>query len=310
MEAVSSRTFRATLIWSPTEQRQAPIVKMVMALAAVLAVTGCGKGENQAPVQEQIPPTTAAAAVAPSPSVTTPTAPPTLSPESTVAAMPSAMTETYRVRLSDGAGEKEFFYYADTLEELPTYICVVLAANSDPLPSGQYTNPPNAAEIVLRRADDYVARSTSDMEVRSNHTVRDTPTYIHHLAMDDATLVGLSLTHLCPEMSPTWAKIRPDVQEFAQAEAADVAEKQYNETYPMIKFDDGRYTVGHKPGMVKPGIYRVAGPLRDCYWERSTGNGSIIDNQFITYAPSGTRVTVSTGEGFTSERCGRWERVG
>ncbi|MEV0882048.1 hypothetical protein AB0I85_29980 [Micromonospora echinofusca] len=119
-------------------------------------------------------------------------------------------------------------------------------------------------------------------------------------------------------MSAAWKKVLPDVREAIALEAkedAESAEAEYNRTHPMKRFDDGRYTVGSKPGMILPGRYRLKGPLADCYWERSSKSGTIISNNFITNAPAGVTVTVRSGEGFTSEGCtdregGKWERVG
>ena len=77
-------------------------------------------------------------------------------------------------------------------------------------------------------------------------------------------------------------------------------------TGEMIR--DGRYVVGTK---IPAGAYQlqVDGGISDCYWERSTAAGDIIDNNFITFASEGPVVQVFAGEGFTSERCGVWKKV-
>lgn len=72
--------------------------------------------------------------------------------------------------------------------------------------------------------------------------------------------------------------------------------------------EDGRRGVG--PGGIPAGTWRTVKPVSNCYWERSTGNGDIIENNFINHAPDGATVTVNDGEGFTTQRCGFWERIG
>ncbi|MGS2592138.1 hypothetical protein [Streptomyces hebeiensis] len=79
----------------------------------------------------------------------------------------------------------------------------------------------------------------------------------------------------------------------------------------------GEYEVKGKPGpadaesdvLVMPaGTYRTVGALADCYWERTSEDGQIIDNQFATQARRIT-VTVRAGELFKSEQCGTWKPV-
>lgn len=71
---------------------------------------------------------------------------------------------------------------------------------------------------------------------------------------------------------------------------------------------DGRHVVGVD---MAPGTWRTDGSVSDCYWERSTGGGDIIDNNFINFAPDGATVTVRASDGgFTSDGCGTWTLVG
>ena len=74
---------------------------------------------------------------------------------------------------------------------------------------------------------------------------------------------------------------------------------------------DGTYTVGDEmdPGTYQAMVTHGANGLHNCYWERSTGSGDIIDNNFINFAPDGVTVTVKSGEGFTSENCGAWKKI-
>lgn len=73
-------------------------------------------------------------------------------------------------------------------------------------------------------------------------------------------------------------------------------------------FYDGRYAVGVD---IAAGTYTTivtpgAAGVSDCYWERTTGAGETIDNDFVSLAPQGVTVTVRDGEGFVSEGCGAW----
>ncbi|MFE3449608.1 hypothetical protein ACFXJ8_11800 [Nonomuraea sp. NPDC059194] len=104
---------------------------------------------------------------------------------------------------------------------------------------------------------------------------------IDNLETDEATQRA-ALTQLCPKHRKVW-----------QAGATG--------------FGDGEHTVGKD---LRPGTYRTwRRPVTDCYWERSAGNGRIIDNQLVTNAPRGITVTVRAGEGFTSRDCGPWVRA-
>lgn len=86
-------------------------------------------------------------------------------------------------------------------------------------------------------------------------------------------------------------------------------------------FGNGTYVVSSKPPTaeeleqdedlvtIPPGTYRAAGRMEDCYWERTSKAGDIIDNNFATSARSIT-VTIAASDGqFTSERCAVWKRV-
>jgi hypothetical protein len=81
---------------------------------------------------------------------------------------------------------------------------------------------------------------------------------------------------------------------------------------PKARMEDGSYAVGTD---VAAGTYQVQIPagangVHDCYWERSGTQGGIIANKFINYAPQAPEVTMYAGEGFTSKRCGTWQKVG
>ncbi|MFF7631458.1 hypothetical protein [Streptomyces cyaneofuscatus] len=86
-------------------------------------------------------------------------------------------------------------------------------------------------------------------------------------------------------------------------------------------FGNGTYVVSSKPPTaeeleededllpIPPGTYRASGRMEDCYWERTSKGGEILDNQLATSAQSIT-VTIAASDGqFTSERCAVWKPV-
>jgi hypothetical protein len=67
--------------------------------------------------------------------------------------------------------------------------------------------------------------------------------------------------------------------------------------------------VGDGTGKIPPGTYHTTEMVADCYWERTTRGGDIIDNQFATAAQRIT-VTIRASDGsFTSRGCGTWKPV-
>ncbi|MFH9236046.1 hypothetical protein [Streptomyces globisporus] len=78
-------------------------------------------------------------------------------------------------------------------------------------------------------------------------------------------------------------------------------------------YSDGTYRVTASPGSaadaIAPGRYRVVGALEDCYWERTSRGGEVLDNGFATSAQDIT-VTVKASDGqFTARGCGVWKPV-
>lgn len=75
-------------------------------------------------------------------------------------------------------------------------------------------------------------------------------------------------------------------------------------------FGDGHHAVVDAPAaktsQIAPGDYVTIGPVTNCYWERATGSGDIIDNDFVSFAPDGLTLTVNSGEGLTTQGCGTW----
>lgn len=74
-----------------------------------------------------------------------------------------------------------------------------------------------------------------------------------------------------------------------------------------VKIDDGTKVVGKT---MEPGTYKTKPSSKDCYWSRTTGGGAIIENDFVGFAPDGVTVTVYAGEGFESQGCGVWTKIG
>lgn len=74
-----------------------------------------------------------------------------------------------------------------------------------------------------------------------------------------------------------------------------------------VKIDDGTKVVGKE---MPAGTYRTKAGAKDCYWSRTTGGGDIIANDMVGFAPAGVTVTVFPGEGFESNRCGVWTKIG
>ncbi|MFD6554990.1 hypothetical protein [Streptomyces sp. NPDC058398] len=111
---------------------------------------------------------------------------------------------------------------------------------------------------------------------------------------DEKKILRSGVPQLCPKW---WPQVKQSM----------------NGTYERF-IDNGTYDVAAKGGfgVMPPGTYRSqGGPLgdiADCYWERTTGSGDIIDNNFVTVARAIT-VTVRTGELFTTEECGVWMPV-
>lgn len=75
--------------------------------------------------------------------------------------------------------------------------------------------------------------------------------------------------------------------------------------------DDGTFEVGAGHGKAAPGQWRITTAVSNCYWERTSPGGTILDNQFATHAVAGgITVTIRPGDGsFTTRGCGTWELV-
>jgi hypothetical protein len=94
--------------------------------------------------------------------------------------------------------------------------------------------------------------------------------------------------------------------------AAEQLCPQHQRLITLSIYGNGSYTVGgptDTPGAprgIPVGNYATTREgISNCYWERSTAGGDIIDNNFITFAAGRVTVTVRASDGgFTTNGCG------
>lgn len=117
----------------------------------------------------------------------------------------------------------------------------------------------------------------------------------------------------------TRRSLNPSASTFLNATAQEVVKVQHYcpDLMPFVEaaktaFGDGNYVVGDTTdgNLILTGVYRTQGAVSDCYWERHTGSGEILDNDFITHAPDGVTITAYPGEGISVQGCGVWTKVG
>ncbi|MGA5868414.1 hypothetical protein [Streptomyces cinereoruber] len=114
-----------------------------------------------------------------------------------------------------------------------------------------------------------------------------------HLEGDKKPLLQAGVPKLCPK----WATA-----------VKQAASGKYDRWY-----GSGTYLVSSKDvageQTIPPGTYRAVGQMENCYWERTSESGEIIDNNFATSARKIT-VTIRSSDGqFTSEGCEVWKPV-
>lgn len=120
---------------------------------------------------------------------------------------------------------------------------------------------------------------------------------------------------LCTKLEPDYADQIPSEKSWKKANAKAALALCPNaphagllkDALTAVKIDDGTHTVGQD---MEPGTYRTKPSAKDCYWSRTTGGGNIIANDMVGFAPAGVTVTVYPGEGFESNRCGVWTKIG
>ena len=105
--------------------------------------------------------------------------------------------------------------------------------------------------------------------------------------------------------NPTWRKA--DAQGALKLCPKAPHAQLFRDALTSVKIDDGNHIVGKD---MEPGTYVTKPGSKDCYWSRNTGGGDIIANDFVGFAPDGVTVTTFAGEGFESNGCGVWTKVG
>lgn len=60
---------------------------------------------------------------------------------------------------------------------------------------------------------------------------------------------------------------------------------------------------------IRPGTYRVKGEVSNCYWERATKEGEVIDKRFLTHSEDLTVTIRDTDGKFRAEGCGVWKPI-
>jgi hypothetical protein len=118
------------------------------------------------------------------------------------------------------------------------------------------------------------------------------------MAGDGGAILSFGVPKLCPKWSGT----------VKQAVSGD-----YERWYGVGDYEVKEHPAAFDPSgesdvlEMAPGTYRARGEFEDCYWERTSQSGDIIDNQFVTQARTLT-VTVRAGELFKNE-CGVFKPV-
>ncbi|MGW6455522.1 hypothetical protein ACWF94_06260 [Streptomyces sp. NPDC055078] len=116
---------------------------------------------------------------------------------------------------------------------------------------------------------------------------------------DSAVILKAGMPKLCPK----WSKVA------LAALNGDYVRTYSGGTYIVKRKPKDPDPSSDEPQEIAPGTYRTKGDLEDCYWERTTRSGEIIDNNFATSAQVIT-VTIRASDGqFTSEGCGTWKPV-
>ncbi|MFD3516350.1 hypothetical protein [Streptomyces sp. NPDC058657] len=156
-----------------------------------------------------------------------------------------------------------------------------------------------AVASLYETASAYVADICESMTSQHGHGTEPGGWLAERVEGDEPAVLRAGMPKLCPK----WSKV-----------ALRALDGDYVWTYP-----DATYVVKAKPKRpdqfsdeqqeIGPGTYRVKGDLADCYWERTSRGGEILDNHFAT---SGQEITVKirAGDGqFTSRDCGTWKPV-
>jgi hypothetical protein len=118
-----------------------------------------------------------------------------------------------------------------------------------------------------------------------------------YLLGDSAAILKFGVPKLCPK----WTKTVKAAESGDYERAVTVGDWE-------VVADPAPYDPEEDVQQMRPGTYRAVGRFEDCYWERTSEDGDIIDNQFVTQARTLT-VTLRAGELFSND-CGVFTRVG
>lgn len=133
----------------------------------------------------------------------------------------------------------------------------------------------------------------------------------------DASIPGFayaSVFDLCAIDNPDYADELPAKPQWKKAKALAALAMcpdaphaaALEEAAHAVRISDGNKIVGKD---MEAGTYRTKPGVKNCYWSRNTGSGSIISNDFVGFAPDGAIATVYAGEGFESSGCGIWTKI-
>lgn len=117
---------------------------------------------------------------------------------------------------------------------------------------------------------------------------------------DNAEIMRAGMPKLCPK----WSKVA------LAALKGDYVRTYGAGTYVVKANPKDREPGSDEPEEIGPGTYRTEGDLEDCYWERTSRSGEILDNNFATSAQEITVTIRSTDGQFTTRGCGTWKKVG
>lgn len=172
----------------------------------------------------------------------------------------------------------------------------------------------------------YAGSSACSIEIDGKHPSTKQPLFAKEQALVDliaskggdvsapnATVGAVML--LCAKLAPDFADEFVTRMDWRRAEiegALSICPDAphagvLREALTSVKVFDVTKVVGKD---MEPGTYRTKPNTKDCYWSRTNGGGGIIANDFVGYAPDGVTVTVYPGEGFQSERCDVWTKIG
>jgi hypothetical protein len=265
----------------------------VLVCAAVLGVTACG-----APVAD-----------------TTVSTAPTTTPTPTTSDAAFAILDTRDAGMRVDLAMKD-------LSELKYSSIVVDMSNSQPV-TADYLNwrvdhvkavAHSGAATIFAKHQELSAEEKFDMaadQAGLTHAVTSRPSaWVHEVCAELAPTPGqLPVEQLQTEIGGDDGKMKIaalGIPLFCSNQQTTLQDLQ-NGNLPISA---GTLEIGSGPNQIKPGTYRTTGSVDDCYWERTRPDGEIIENNFATHAQQITVTIRSTDGSFTSQRCGKWVRMG